>query len=59
MSVEDSSPEEGSLVSDLRGRVLYHQEDSQERREGEGDNLHSSLRSPGEAGAGPEMLKSS
>ena len=57
MSVEVSSPEEGSLVSDLRGRVLYHQEGSQERHEGAEDSLHSNLRSPGEAGAGPEMLK--
>ena len=57
MSVDVSSPEEGSLVSDLRGLVLYHQEGSQELREGEEDILHSNLRSPGEAGAGPEMLK--
>ena len=57
MSVDVSSPEEGSLVSDLRGLVLYHQEGSQERREGAEDSLHSSLRIPGEAGAGPEMLK--
>ena len=59
MSVDVSSPEEGSLVSDLRGLVLYHQEGSQELREGVEDSLHSNLRIPGEAGAGPEMLKSS
>ena len=57
MSVDVSSPEEGSLVSGLRGRVLGHQAGSRGPREGAGGNLHSNLRSPGEAGAGPEMVK--
>ena len=57
MSVDVSSPGEGSLVSGLQGQVLCHQGGSQELREGAGDSLHSSLRSPGEVGAGPEMVK--
>ena len=59
MSVDVSSPEEGSLVSVLRGLVLYHQEGSQERHEGAEDSLHSNLRIPGEAEAGPEISKRS